>query len=114
MQVPSARGQLPSYYSASQTAGGTTQSKPPQLSQQMMGMQPLHLRPPNLVEGGRTVVEQQAHRPGGMVPGPSVGGLHSFQQNMPLLPNGANLLGGGIVGQQNPTGSPLRHFSHPH
>ena len=44
--------------------------------------------------------------------GTSVGGLYSFQQNMSLLSNGAHFLGGGIVGQQNPTESPIRHFSH--
>ena len=36
--------------------------------------------PPNIVEEGRIAVEQQeAHRQSEMVPGSSVGGLHSFQ-----------------------------------
>ena len=61
------------------------------------------------------MVEQQAaHRTGAMVPSPSVGHLHNVQQNMSFLPILANLLGSGIMGQRNPTGSPLRHFRHPH
>lgn len=123
--APSApvHGQVPNYYSVNQATGLTAPSKPVQMPQ-LMHMQSLQ-RVPGLVEGRRTAAEQQiAHRPGAMLgqAHAPVGGLHSFpgggghaqQQGMHLLPNGANLPGGGLAGQQNPTGSPLRHFNRLH
>ena len=124
MPIPpvSVHGQVPGYYSANQATGLTTHSKQAHLPQHVP-VQPLQAIP-GLVGGGRTAVEQHFVA-GGMVPRPSLSGLHRFpggiagggyaqQQNMQLFPNGANLLGSGLVGQQNPTGSPLRHFSHLH